>query len=91
MNPENAAALKESGVIVLLDASADVIRGRLSGDRSRPLLSGPDREEALRRIYSERTGAYRAAADLVVEADGSVNDTAEKVREAVKIPLNQNE
>ena len=91
MNPENTAMLKENGVIVLLDASAEAIRERLSGDRSRPLLSGPDREEALRRLYSERTGAYRAAADLVVEADGCINDVAEKVREAVKIPLNQDE
>ena len=90
MNPENTAALKESGVIVLLDASAEAIRRRLSGDRSRPLLSGPDREETFRRLYSERTGAYRAAADLIVEADGCINDVAEKVRKAVKIPLIQN-
>nr|WP_319489138.1 shikimate kinase [uncultured Caproiciproducens sp.] len=90
LNPENTAALKENGVVVLLDASLDVIRDRLSGDVSRPLLDGPDRKEKMQRLYSERVGVYRAAADFKVDADGCVIRIAEEIRELLKIPLIQN-
>ncbi|TQI67189.1 shikimate kinase [Clostridium sp. KNHs216] len=91
MDPENTAALKGNGVIVLLDASVEAIRQRLSGDSTRPLLSGPGREETMSRLYSERTDRYRAAADFTVDADGGVETVAEKIRETVKIPLIPNE
>lgn len=87
MDAENTAVLKENGVIVLLNASMEAIRKRLSGDSSRPLLNGSDREETLQRLYRERMGVYRAAADFTVDADGCVQDVTQRILKTVNIPL----
>lgn len=82
-NPENTAVLKENGILVFLDAALDAIRARLEGDRTRPLLSGPGRSEEMERLYRERSGIYRAAADRVVPADS----TPEQVASAIEAAL----
>lgn len=87
LNPENAGAFRENGVVILLDAGLDVIRRRLAGDTSRPLLRRADREAEMQRLYRERIGAYRAASDIAVPADGSSGDTAKAVAEAVGLGL----
>lgn len=79
-NPSNAAALRENGIIVFLDASLNAVRARLQGDKTRPLLAGPDREEAMKRLYTERTELYRAAADFTIPADQSPEETAAAVK-----------
>lgn len=67
---ENRRLLKEMGRVIWLDVRAETVIERLAGDRNRPLLQRPDREEAISRMLADRRGAYESAADLVVCADG---------------------
>lgn len=78
-----ARALKAGGVVVLLDAGLPAVRARLAGDRTRPLLQRPDREEALRSLYAARLPVYRERAELTVPADGTPAGTAQAVMKAV--------
>lgn len=86
MDPENIAELKSSGIIVLLDASLEKIQKRLRGDQTRPLLSGPEHDENLRRLYLERSDRYRLAADIVLRADAPAGEVAEQILQALKNP-----
>lgn len=86
LRAENVHAFREAGcTIVLLDVPLHVVQRRLRGDRSRPLLTVPDRANVMRRMYQERMPVYRAAADLVVENRGNipVPQMARRVRRAV--------
>ena len=69
----NAAALKEGGKIVFLDASFDVICERIGNSNNRPLFE--DREKA-RQLYDERKTKYLAAADYVIDGDLSARKAA---------------
>lgn len=69
--PENVEVLKKSGVIVLLDIPVEVVSERLKNDTTRPLLARPDKEEAMRELYNKRLPLYRAAADVVIDANQS--------------------
>ena len=83
LNPENARTFGANGVIVLLCASLAAVGRRLRGDVSRPLLQRPDREEAMRALYEKRLPAYRAAAEFEVPADGTPEETADAVLNAL--------
>lgn len=84
LSGENARVCRTSGVIVFLDASLETIRRRLKNDISRPLLSQPDRDEAMERLYRERLEAYRTAADFTVKADGDASEvTAQSILDAL--------
>jgi shikimate kinase len=41
-------------------------------------------------LYRARIGVYRAAADIVIPANGSIHTVMEEVRSALKIPPIQN-
>ena len=79
LDPENAAALKAGGVVVLLDAGLPSLRARLEGDETRPLLWGEDRDAAMEALYRARIPVYRAVADAAVPADGTPEQTANTV------------
>lgn len=70
-NPLNACILRETCTIVLLQPPYEVIAHRLSGDHSRPLLEGPDKDAVARRLYDQRMPLYQAAADFAVHAEDS--------------------
>lgn len=70
LRPENVTALRRSGRLVFLDRSPE----KLIATAGRPLAS--DRE-ALRRRYEERYDLYCAAADLHIDGDGTVEETAQ--------------
>lgn len=89
LNPENTALLKETGVTVFLDATAQVLRQRLRGDRTRPLLAQANGEKVLEELCRVREAVYRAAADFTVSADDSADSVAEKICWKLKIPLIQ--
>lgn len=77
----NVAAMRASGVVVWLEAAADVLAVRLGDGAGRPLL-GDDPRNALHRISRERADAYRSAAHRVVLAEGDPAEVAERVLEA---------
>ena len=72
LRPENVTALRRSGRLVFLDRSPE----KLIATADRPLAS--DRE-ALRRRYEERYDRYCAAADLHIDGDGTVEETAQRI------------
>lgn len=67
----NAAVLKETGLVLLLDTPLEAIESRLAQDHSRPLLEGGARAQKLRALYAQRLPLYRAVADLCVSAPSS--------------------
>ncbi|NLG93640.1 MAG: shikimate dehydrogenase [Clostridiales bacterium] len=91
MDPENTEELKRNGVVLFLDASLNRIRERLAGDQSRPLLSGPEPEEKMRRLYRERFERYHAAADIKIPADAPAGEVAEQILRLLKNPLTPSE
>lgn len=74
----NVEVLKESGKIVFLDASFDVICDRIGNSNNRPLFR--DRDKA-RELYNERKSKYLSAADYVVDGDMSARKTAMSIAE----------
>lgn len=79
LDPENAALLRSGGYVVLLDTELSCLQKRLEKDLTRPLLQHGDRWETIRRLYAERIGKYRGAADASVRAGGSPPEVAEAV------------
>ena len=72
--PENVAALQALGMVVWLDASADAIFERVSGNNERPLLQTEDPLGTIREMLDQRTELYEAAADQRVDTEGLHQD-----------------
>lgn len=87
LSPANAAFLKKSGVIVLIDVPLSLIECRLAGDTSRPLLNRADKSDEMRRLYGQRMSAYRAAADYCVqnEDDRPAEQMAQEIAGALRL------
>ena len=82
VNPENAEKLKKSGVFVLLNADAAVIRQRLgqAGAAGRPPLKGKSAVEEVDAVLKERMPIYMKLADLIVDTgNSSVEDAAAEI------------
>jgi shikimate kinase len=81
MNPENVAALRRSGVIVLLHASIDELLARVGNRRHRPLLAdAEDPRTRIEELLAMREPVYRAAADGIVDTTGLTHEeVAERV------------
>ncbi len=67
LRPENVAALKKSGVVVLILAPLEHMVARVSGGKNRPSLTGENPEMELEKVWQERKELYAAAADTTVE------------------------
>lgn len=67
--PANRPLLKELGTVIWLRVRPDTVYRRLRGDTVRPLLQCPDPLERIRSLMEERGQAYRACADVTVDAD----------------------
>ena len=64
LREENVREIKKYAHLVFLDVPLEVIRKRLAGDTTRPLLSGDP--EKLANLYDFRKGIYKSAADTAV-------------------------
>ena len=70
LRPDNVRALQKTGFLVYLNPPLWRILENLQGDDSRPLLSGPDREETIASLRRARDPVYRAACQIeVTESD----------------------
>lgn len=65
--PDNRRCLRESGLVVYLSATPEVLFERTRHDKNRPLLRVDDPLAKLRELYVQRDPLYREAAHLVVE------------------------
>jgi shikimate kinase len=62
LSPENVTHLKNSGIVVLLQAPAEVILRRVEKEAAkRPLLNKPDRLQAINKLLEERARHYQIA------------------------------
>lgn len=80
MKDENQKLLHQIGRIVYLRASVDTLKGRLSGDKNRPLLQGGDLSDKITDLMNKRQGTYENLADIIIDTD---NMTIEDVIEII--------
>jgi len=71
VDPGNRHLMRESGVVVLLEAKPETIRARQEAavGESRPMLTGGDPLERITQLKGERQAAYADAADWTVHTD----------------------
>ncbi len=80
LNSRNVELLKENGFVVFLDRSIE----NLITTSDRPLTRT---KEALQKRYDERYDIYCSSADFKIDANGTVNDNVNKIKEGF---LNEN-
>lgn len=67
LREENVAAMRESGTVVLLTASPEVILERVRDSDERPLLQGHKDVPYIAALMEQRRPKYEAAADITVD------------------------
>ncbi len=81
-DPENFKYLKESGWIVALCASPEVLYKRIAGKRTRPLIANEeDPVKVLEEIYNQRKTMYSQADFQINTEDKEINEIADEVIE----------
>lgn len=85
LRPGNVQRMKETGTVVLLDASVKTLWQRLQYSKDRPLLNKPDPFGTLTQILNDRELLYKKACHLAVPTDGkSAEDVAWEIQKVVK-------
>ena len=79
LDNENRLRLKEYAPVIFLDVSPGTALRRLSGNTTRPLLSGENREETVADLMASRRAAYMEADFRVNTEDRSPDRVAETV------------
>jgi shikimate dehydrogenase len=74
LNCVNVRNLRQNGRLYFLNRSLEL----LTPTKSRPLSSDI---EALKKRFDERYETYVSSADVVIEANGTVNEVADKIKE----------
>ena len=77
LRKENVDALRMNGVVVFIDRALD----KMKPSSDRPLS---DDRSKLERLYEERYAIYKEAADIIVKTDGTKEDSAERLWEALQ-------
>jgi shikimate kinase len=67
LDSENIENLKKNGILFHLKATPEVLYKRLKGDRTRPLLNGPNPQTRIKEIFKERLPLYNQA-DFTIDA-----------------------
>lgn len=84
INPDTRAAIVARGISLWLKADFDTLWRRVSRRHNRPMLKTADPQATLRALMAARYPVY-AEADIVVEStDGPRETTVERVVEAVR-------
>ncbi|MCR4567108.1 MAG: shikimate kinase [Pseudobutyrivibrio sp.] len=81
LKPENISIMKETGTVVRLTSSPEVIYERVNRNSNRPLVQGKDLSE-IQKMIDSREKYYADAADIVV--DSGINTPEEVASEIIK-------
>ncbi|MDQ7058024.1 MAG: shikimate kinase [Ghiorsea sp.] len=73
LSADNRALMKQSGQVIWLGASPDILAKRITGDSNRPLLADVDPLEKMKALSAERNPLYEEVADLYVDT-GKLSD-----------------
>jgi shikimate kinase len=84
VDTDNASCLKESGTVICLTASPEIIVQRVQGNEDRPLLQGEGPLTKIRSLLTDREEAY-ARADIMIDTSAL---TPEEVVDAILVKLN---
>ncbi|MCX8005679.1 MAG: shikimate kinase [Burkholderiaceae bacterium] len=68
LRPENRQHLRERGLVIYLQASADEIARRTAADRTRPLLQTADPRARIVQLVAERAPLYQQTAHLTFQS-----------------------
>lgn len=80
--PQNAAALRQNGLVILLDVALPVLCARLDQDPTpRPVLQKARETGMLEALHAERMRLYQQAADLTVSlrSEQPASETAAEI------------
>jgi len=84
LRPQNVRMMQESGKIVYLKTSLDVLWARLRDKKDRPLLLTSDPRASLQKIYEVRKALYEQSAALHMDTDGkTAEDVAREIHEVL--------
>ena len=78
----NVDVIKQNNILIFLDSSFEVICERIGENDTRPLFQ--DKNKA-KKLYEERKDKYTNVADYIVEADGTVEEVANKIINILKL------
>lgn len=85
LDPENRRVMRESGLVVYLEAAPKLLFERTRHDRNRPLLRVADPLAKLTELHTLRDPLYHEAAHVVVAASGGgVNALVGKVEKEIE-------
>lgn len=85
LREENRELLQKIGTVIYLKTSEEEIVKRVSGNESRPLLSGADLEKKVRRLMAERESIYvKTAGKEVLTDEKSPEEIAEEIENIIK-------
>jgi shikimate kinase len=86
LREENVRQMRETGRIILLQASAKTLWRRLQYATNRPLLNKPDPYGTLVQILADRESLYEKACYFSVMTDGKLaEDVAREIREILRV------
>ncbi len=82
---ENIAALRENGIIILLEAKPEDIYARVNRKKgTRPLLKGASKVEDIEKLLQERQDYYACADFRVNTSDKDVDTIVEEILRMIK-------
>jgi len=67
LSAENRALMQQKSTVIWLDATVDVLAGRIAGDGNRPLLDAVDPLLKMQTLSKQRNPLYAGVADLCVD------------------------
>ncbi len=67
LKEENGRLLQKLGFVVYLDVEKETVLRRLEGDKTRPLLNGPDKEKKVEELLTFRRPVYEYTAHICVD------------------------
>ncbi|WML47539.1 shikimate kinase [Neobacillus sp. PS3-34] len=84
LREENREWMKSNGIVIFLEAAPQEILNRLSGDTSRPLLSG-DKEKIISVLMEQRLGLYQETSHFQIRTDGKfLNEVVDEIVHSLK-------
>lgn len=84
IDEENVARLKESGTVICLTATPEIILERVRGNSERPLLQGSDPLEKIRSLLTARADTYAKANMTINTANLDIDRVVETIITALK-------